>query len=391
MRVVFDPSLFSDPSVDPASLLQLILACRRPSAHFAVGAPPRLPEVQRWLGQWPEGVARSLREVLSDAVESSRRPNALTVVVRPGESRWRERPDKGPRVSIVDALALTRAPLAVLVENRRNDGRFLSRFAVTLPESQRMLFDEAVRRGWIVFEQGGGLTEVRCLLIDLGAGANDPVLCPLGARAEIRKWRLTVVVDRDCLEIKRPKSLPKAQWTAPPRDPTQPSAVSSDVSRRATLALPAWGGRAAVHQLRRRAIENYLPLRTLRGWVDVATKVGDRDARRIRVAALAALDTPDADGMRPRWRFGMKDGLDGDKPAGLKGPATSDAHIHAIFHVLSEPQRVALQEGFSTRAESIADLLFDRVMAPDEWLLAELSLGGSTEAQDLLLNLLNRM
>ncbi len=391
MRVVLEPSLFSDESVDPASLLQLILACRRPSAHFAVGATPRRPEVEAWLAQWPARVGRTLREVLSDAVENARRPRALTIVVRPGESRWRERPNKGPRVSVADALALARAPLTILVENRRNDGRFLSRLAITLPEAQRTLFEDAVTRGWIVFEQGGGLPEVQHLLDDLDARADDPVLCPCGTRFEVRRWRMAVVVDRDSFEIKRPRSILKANWTAPPRDPTRPSAVSSEVVRRASIVLPDWEGRDAAHQLCRRAIENYLPLRTLRAWVDNATTVVGRDERRRSVEALKVLDTPDALGVRPRWRFGMKDGLDGDKPNGLKGPATSNAHVHRVFHVLSESERVALQRGFTTRSESIADLLFDRMMARDEWLREELGLDGSTEAQDLLLNLLNRM
>jgi hypothetical protein len=87
----------------------------------------------------------------------------------------------------------------------------------------------------------------------------------------------------------------------------------------------------------------------------------------------------------------MKDGLDGDKPAGLKVKATADGHVHPLFRSLTESERLALHDGFTTRTESIADLLFDREMAPDEWLRGELTLGGSTEAPDLILNLLNRM
>lgn len=391
MRVALDTSLFSDTGVDPASLLQLILACRRPSPHFTVLTTAWRPSIDDWLRQWPDRVRSVLEDVLRSSVESARRGLALTIVVRPGSSRWREEPTKGPRVSVDDALALVRSPLYVLVENRRNDGRFLARFAITLPDAQRKLFEEAVAHGWIAFEQGGGLSEVKCLLDDLDAPSTDPVLCPQGPRREVRRWRLTVVVDRDSLEVKRPRSIPKDRWVAPPRDASKPSKVSSDLLLRALSVLPDWEGRPGAHQLLRRAIENYVPLRSLRAWVDQGKTIAERDARRAMVLALAQLDTRAVNGMRPRWHFGMKDGLDGDKPAGLKVKAVANEHVHPLFHNLSEAERLVLQEGFTTRAESIADLLFDREMAPDEWLRGELTLDGSTEAPDLILNLLNRM
>ena len=158
----------------------------------------------------------------------------------------------------------------------------------------------------------------------------------------------------------------------------------------AQIALHPWDDRPAIHQLRRRSIENYIPLRSLEKWAQEKSEKRERELRRTQYEALCVLDTADTNGNRPRWYFNMKKGLGGDKPNDLKIPATSDNHVHPMFHVLSERQRVALQDGFNTRHENIGDLLFDRELTTDDWLREELSLDDA-EATNLLNNLLNRL
>ena len=395
MRLVLTPEIFEQGAVEPSELSQLLLLCRRPSAHFVAFTrrwmKQREDPVSRWLRQWPDPVRLQLDVVLSDATESARRPRAISVIVQTHGSRWRPEPGRGPRLSVSDALEMLRTPLHVLVENRRNDGRFVARMAVVLPEDQRSLFDRAIRLGWCVFEQGGGLPEIRKMLEDVVLEGDDAVLCPPAERREIRRWRLAVVVDRDALEPERPSSIPKSSWKAPPRDASRASAESSEVVLRGRATLHEWEGREATHQLHRRAIENYLPARSLRAWVDL---VGDASTRRFRrgaVEALLTLDSPNPQGVRPRCYFNMKEGLRGDGPPGLQGDATADAHIHPFFRGLNAAQRSALQAGFNTRKEKIADLFHDRDVVSDEWLREELTRSGDQEAIALLNNLLNRL
>jgi hypothetical protein len=395
MRLLLSHALFDAESIDPAELLQLILFCRRPSAHFVALNPVWRPgtdsPINRWLCLWPTSVQRTLRDILSDATESARRGRALTIVVQPGHSDWDPPSGKGLRLNVIDALAMLRMPLHVLVENRRNDGRFIARFAIMLKtEGDRTLFERALCDGWLVFEQGGGLSEVQHMLADLEPAIDDPVRCPQGLRRHVRRWRLTVVIDRDVREVKRPHGIPKNEWKAQPRDASAPSGESEMVLLAAQIALHAWDGRPAIHQLRRRAIENYIPLRSLAKWGQAKSEKKEREMRLAQYEALRVLDTPDTKGNRPRWYFNMKDGLGGDKPNNLKNAATSNDHIHPTFHALAENQRVALQDGFNTRDEKIADLLFNLELTPDHWLREELSLDDA-EPADLLYNLLNRL
>ncbi|HRI67225.1 MAG TPA: hypothetical protein PK156_23440 [Polyangium sp.] len=394
MRIQLGAELFDAEKVDPGDLLQLILSCRRPSPHFVALNPVWNQKIDspisRWLDLWPKSVQKTLRLILSDTTESIRRGRALTIVVQAEYSDWEPPPGKGLRLNVKDALAMVRMPLHVLVENRRNDGRFIARFAIMLKANEdRVLFNRALCDGWFVFQQGGGLPEVQHLLNDLDPPNNDPVLCPNGSQRDVRRWRLFVVTDRDARAVKRPKNIAKKDWKEKPRDASQPSEESEMALLVANEALHEWDGRPAIHQLRRRAIENYIPLDALAKW---SREIEERDKRERRIAqceALRALDTADAHGRRPRWYFNMKDGLDGDKPKDVP-TATADDDIHPMFHVLIANQRVALQPGFNTRDEKIAELLFNRETTPDDCLRDELSLDAD-EATNLLHNLLNRL
>jgi hypothetical protein len=395
MRLQLDHALFDADKVDPADLLQLILMCRRPSAHFVALNPVwhsgTDSPINRWLALWPKSVQKTLRTILGDTTESARRGRALTIVVEVERSDWDPPQGKGLRLNVTDALAMVRTPLHVLVENRRNDGRFIARFALMLKANEdRVLFNRALCSGWFVFEQGGGLAEIQHLLRDLHPPNNDPILCPSGTQCNVRRWRLFVVTDRDALAVKRPKNIPKKDWKAKPRNASEPSDESAMVMLMAEDALHRWEGHPAIHQLRRRAIENYIPLRSLEKWAQDAPENEIRDLRRSQYEALCALDFQHGNGRRPRWYFNMKDGFGGDKPNDSNVAATSDEGIHSMFQLLTAKQRATLQDGLNTRDEKISDLLFNREMTPDEWLREELSLDNS-EATNLLQNLLNRL
>lgn len=379
MRVVLDESVFqAGAAVD---LLALLLACRAPSPHFVVDPKSQLSS---WGNQWAPSLRREIQSLLLGSAVSAMRPNAQTIVVHGGRSSWEATDGKGPRLSLSDALAMVRAPLRVLVENRRNDGRFIARLSVVMNAAQREFFDDALVRGWVEFEQGGGLEEIVKVLEDLQS-SSDPVLAPIDL-LEVRRWRLMVVVDHDAL---RTTTHGKDSNAATPLDVDRPSESSSLALQRGDEVLHRCSGSSAAHQLQRRALENYLPMKALQAWIDTAQNGSEKNQRRQLVDAFRALDTT------ARRCFNMKDGLvkELQKPHRANFDASNDSHVHERFRTLSTAQRVALRDGFGGR---IGDVLFDRELTRDEWLRDELNprtanATAPCEARDIVENIINRV
>ncbi len=376
MRIVLEQSVFQPER--EADLLALLLACRAPSPHFVIATP----QFAAWSKQWTRVVQRELASLAKGTFESSVRPNAQTIVVHDGVSVWEPSGSEAPRLSLVDALAMVRAPLRVLVENRRNDGRFIARMSVVMTQPQRDFFDDALTRGWVEFEQGGGLSEIERLLEDLST-ATDPVLAPSDL-LEVRRRRLLVIVDRDARAARQTSPL-----DAMPVEVDTPSEESIRALEAGNRVLLPWRSRRAAHQLSRRALENYLPLRALRAWIDTAPSGSAKAERRALVDAFAALDST------ARARFNMKGGLLNELPKKLRDRFNydDDTHVHLRFRALDRVQRAALREGFGSR---IADALFDRGLTLDEWLRDELapraaSATAPCEARDIVENIINRV
>lgn len=126
------------------------------------------------------------------------------------------------------------------------------------------------------------------------------------------------------------------------REPGRPSASSEAI-------LHACKQRqVAHHRLRRRAIENYLPVKALEAWAHLGGDRTRRTTRRKAVAAFAAMQP------EHRHHYNMKAGFEKDRPTG----------IPPFFE--SYADHPDLQKGFSG---SIADLFHQEDFAIlEDWM-----------------------
>jgi hypothetical protein len=170
-------------------------------------------------------------------------------------------------LSPTKSLELLLHPYRLILENTWSDWQFLLRMAT--PEQRRCL-EELYDRGWLV-TAGGGLGE------------------------------LTKEVERLC------RGFEGAMRTAAffDSDSTEPGKISADAERAKAACRSILS-----HCLARRAIENYLPLRSLMRWADHGPNK-ERSDRRRRAIALAELKKLSV------WRrdcYPMKTGYDSTPP-----------------------------------------------------------------------------
>jgi hypothetical protein len=142
-------------------------------------------------------------------------------VVRSGTD-WNADP---PLATVSDAHRLMLRPFRVLVENRRNDFRFLLAMA---NDAQRAELERRVGQDWLNFEHGGGITEME---ISVQEWKRDP----------IKRLTLWVLFDSDS------------------RRPGQPSAQAKRLRGACSSRIPH-------HMLARRSIENYVTRPALETW-----------------------------------------------------------------------------------------------------------------------------
>jgi hypothetical protein len=324
MLVVLDVRLFDDPEVRELELLALLLHCVR-RRHHGVVTDPLLdadspPQVVRWLaGQRPSvgtELRRYLVEVAPDLAASSR-ADKRRIRVEPREhSRW-EGPM--PALTVSDAIRLVTRPLGLLVEDRISDFSFLRAAA---PPQWRDALDQARTEGSLEPEHGGGITSMKARVLD-AATAPDP----------IERARLWVMCDSD---------------RRAPDEPNAHSEALIEVCRSTTSPWPI-----PCRQLRRRSIENYLPISWLRRWPDVSKphhkQAQQRNARERAVKVIERrLDA------LQRAHYNFKHGLLGDILTDKKakkeshrrdGTAIGDDDLHRLFRGLSVEDRRALHDG----------------------------------------------
>lgn len=232
MQFILSQSIFESAMTDVKlhqALLQLFLICRD-DRHSVQTNPVWSPLAHQNtpIDDWCQSLGR--RE--SQLIASMLAEGLSTLPTRPGtrvrvdtidSSDWQYR-----RLSLTDAVRVAEMPLQVLVENIANDQAFLLALA---PSHWRVTLKQSIDRGWIQFEQGGGITELRKRVKERISHASK--------EASIRSLRTWVLVDRDVDD--------KARTWPPP-----PSATSQDI---VNLCADELG----CHQLHRRNIESYLP------------------------------------------------------------------------------------------------------------------------------------
>lgn len=292
MKITIDDALFANPS---AHVDLSLLVGRGKMRRFRV-MPDDLngPGVSSWLQAQSVRVADDYRTIFDIAVElDSRSPSLITVKVEDtSTSIWTSLPI---RLTLSDAIGLTQRPFSIVVENRVNDRAFL--LAVASQEARRELV-ELEKEGTLQFENGGGVgTMVQTLTADLDSAERSAI--------PISKFFL---FDSDALS------------------PDEPSAQSESLRRLcASLRIPHY-------QLRRRAIENYIPCNTMRHWVHGSNKRRQRKER-VFMVYVAMSESQ-------RAHFPVKDGF--TKPYSV-----------TLYSTLSEPQRRDIHSGFGSSVTSI--------------------------------------
>ena len=239
MRVILDHRLFRSPhGSDLAELLHN--ANRLPHQLLVDGDAAGQRAKDSWVAEFPHDVRTRFERIFARgrSPEAVRRPPSVTLEVsnEKSESIEASAPDRLIACAHLErAKDLVREPLQLWLENDRNDAAFL-RTVAPAGQYREWLAGAAARR-WIEYRHGGGS--------DLG-----PKLRALDPWVRIRSWAMC---DSD-------------NW--------EPNVVSRQVEtfRRASDALASTTGprRPAVplQVLRRRAIENYLPLPGLRYWAN---------------------------------------------------------------------------------------------------------------------------
>jgi hypothetical protein len=252
-------------------------------------------ETESRFEQWMQALSRPLRDACRVAFAAgleaeAREPSRFAIHVVAGAlSDWTAQP---PRLSLRDALEFLNTTFSLLVEDNVSDRAFL--LAMATPEQRRWL-EECEKKGWLRFENGGGVQAMR-----------RPVLAY--KKMFFPEARVFVLFDSDALR------------------PGVPGKQSEDV--RASCEEPP---RLAHCQLRRRASENYLPREILRQHTERPhPKI---EANKTLYVAFARLREDQ------RFHFNMKKGFRGDS-RNIKADAGD------LYAALSPEDQKTLQKGF---------------------------------------------
>lgn len=275
MRIQLTEDLFGESAGDPLLLVLFAIGLTR---HRILDPDPPAPTFDAWLLGLGEPVRRVCAQVVDSSVRLEATEPAEHAVVVGGvtASDWTACP---PRLTLEDAVDLMSRPYRVLLEASRADGAFL--LAMATPEERSFLEDQ-LDREWLEFENCGGID----YLADRGGR--------LGAHARGR-LRCSALYDSDSVE------------------PGHPS-PAAERARGACVGLH-------VHQLTRRAIENYLPIATLFQWALASPTRRLQLVRRRSVRAFRDLSATQ------RQHFPMKRGF-GEGGAAGAGPLFSGLGAH---------------------------------------------------------------
>lgn len=330
MRVEIDSDVFASNTIDELGLHSLFYLGYRGRCNLIV-LPPCVSTgtgaehpVKQWLASVPPRTRLQCELALDQGIKSeTHHPSTTRILVSPTQqSNWNH---QRPVLSIANALQFLGQPFEIIVENARNDRAFL--LAVSDPDD-RVVFEERESQGWIKFQHTGGLGE---MLIRVQQIQGD-------LTKALRSW---VLFDSDKLQ------------------PNQNDPNSERVRAACDNCVP-------FHQLRRRAIENYLPLEVLGSWAK-------RESRAHMVALFKAFN------FDQRAHYNMKRGFAGDgwRQDGLTSGALFDG---LDKHILNQ-----LHQGFG---DNIADLFNDPDLRVQSWYAADDRIGELGPAIKLLLSLL---
>jgi hypothetical protein len=331
MRVILKAEVFASQHIKHLDITALI-KFGLDERHLIQVEPLDADEVRDWLDKQSDDV----REEYELAFDSGYRLDSdeygqfspFTIQVAcVDKAQWYQ---EEPLLPLDIALKFLSQPFIIFVENRRNDSAFLR---ATATGWRKQKLEKFLNEDWLKFEAGGGITEVLEWVKEI---SNKPA----------QYLRGFALFDSDALE------------------PDKPSKQSENV-------VTACGKSVYFHRLRRRAIENYLPLSTLSAWmgINVHKKVNGILRRKL-VDAFAKLSS------EQRHHFNMKKGFKGDlkKTKADDEKETEQEHrlVSHFYQNVSTEIRIVLTQGFGN---NIAELFKEeQFLIKEKWLHDDKSL-----------------
>lgn len=324
MRVLLRPEVFTGAHHIELTVLLWLGSIGR---HRIVPDPLDQAEHAAWVAGLDEDTRRLWADMIRASLdrEMSRPAHWEIAVTSRGDAAW-QRPT--PSVPLGVAMDLLLQPYRIVLENNVHDRAFL---LALCGRAEAEALREAERRAWLVFEMGGGSAVV-------------PRVREIHRMEPLRRLA-SVLIDGDCMRPAGPNE--------------RPEDVEGEQARSVRRAAGDPGTGVHLHVLRRRAIENYLPIVALRR----GTSGMDRE-----IKALEKLSSAQ------RHHFNMKGGFDGDgRSAGRAGDLFDGVPAHA---------RERLRTGFG------ADIarLFARVV---RW--EDVDADGRAEVQAFVTEILARL
>jgi len=328
MRIILPAHLFNTPNtkLELISLIQLGIDGR----HLIQTDPVNAVEIEEWLAKLAELDIQACEACelalnsgfILDREEQDNGLSPLTIRITTPDNQ----PNWENQTPILPLNQATRQflmqPLTLFLENRRNDSAFLKAVATGVRKTE---LNRLLQNNWIKFETGGGITEILEWVKEISTQPEH-------------YWRSFALFDSDALK---------------PGKPSQDS----------DALVQACDNRVFYHQLKRRAIENYLPLAALSVWmgINVHKKVNGFSRQKL-VNAFAKLNP------EQRHHYNMKNGFKGD----FKDEQDELKKVGDFYHDLDVQFKKTLACGFNSRNENIAELFKEQdFKIQEQWLLQD--------------------
>jgi len=309
MNINLAPELFTSSAVDEATVLQLILTAFE--GRHRVFPMIEASSLENWLTRHSSPVVDKCRFCIDESlVAASEGFCDQQVYVRPGPDNW-----SGLELTPESAYACLQRPIQVWFENDLNDSNFL---LSCVTDELSLKLKEFEEKRWIQFQNAGGI----------GSMPNR-----INGISENSKHSTIFIFDSD-------------------------SRLPGACSQQAQAVISACRtNRVQYHCLSRRAIENYIPIRTLNTWA-FSPKFRGREShiRKLRVTAFRDI----AD--EQRRFFNLKSGFDGDVPGNTMGEWQNKCiEIEQFYQGISEKNRNHLKNGIQ---RDIAMQIYGRIPIP---------------------------
>lgn len=315
MRVILKAEVFACQEINQVELISLI-TLGFDGRHLIQVEPPDADELSNWLDKQSNQIRDECEWVFESGYSLDRdeygQLSAFTIqVAHVDKPQWLQ---KIPVLPLKIALKFLSQDFIIFVENRRNDSAFLRATATGWRKDK---LEELLNNGWVKFEGGGGIGEILKWIEEI---ANIPEKCQ----------RSFALFDGDALK------------------PNEPSQQSNEVVTACKkIKIP-------YHQLKRRAIENYLPFAALSAWMGMAVhqKIQGVSKKQL-LNAFKQLSS------EQRHHFNMKKGFKGDE----------NKKLGDFYDDIPNEVKKILERGFG---EDIAELFKEQQFKiQEDWLLKD--------------------